>query len=303
MDIDYKKILKMVNKKNRVPRLIVLIVGTFIMALNYNLILLPNNIVIGGTSGLAIIFKHLFGWNDQIFIYASVVVLLIVSFIFLGKEKTVNTLLGSILYPVLVTLTLPLAEILSPYMQFESPILLILISALAYGVSNGFIFKAGYTTGGSDVIVQVVNKYAKIPSGQSSFVVNVIIIAFGGIVFNINNVVYAIIIQYITGMLMDKIIIGISDSKMFFIYTKEIDKVRKFILSELQAGVTIFNIEGGFSKEKGEMLMCVVPTRDYYMFKETVLEIDSKAFFVISDCYEVTGGVKKSNLPIKLTDK
>ena len=302
MDIDYKKILKIVNKKNRIPRLIVLFLGTFIMALNYNLILLPNNIVVGGTSGLAIIFKQLFGWNDQVFIYAAMVVLLITSYIFLGKEKTSNTIIGSLLYPILVTLTLPLANYLLPYMKFESTLLLILISAAAYGLANGFIFKAGYTTGGSDVIVQIVNKYAKIPTGKSSFVVNVIIVAFGGIVFSINNVIYAVIIQYITGMLMDKILIGISDSKMFFIYTVEINKIKKFILNELKAGVTIFEIEGGYSKEKGEMLMCVVPTRDYYMFKETVLEIDPKAFFVISDCYEVTGGVKKSNLPLKFTE-
>ena len=96
--------------------------------------------------------------------------------------------------------------------------------------------------------------------------------------------------------IVDNILIGISSSKLFFIYTKEYEAVRKYILSEMKTGVTILETYGGFSNEKGYMLMCVVPTRDYYLFKELVLSIDSNAFFVIHDCYEVFGG-KRRNLP------
>lgn len=84
---------------------------------------------------------------------------------------------------------------------------------------------------------------------------------------------------------------------MFFIYTRKTKEIEKFIINELQSGVTIFDAEGGFSRNKKKMIMCVVPTRDYYLFKESILLIDSNAFFIVTDCYEVSGGVKRSNLP------
>ena len=88
--------------------------------------------------------------------------------------------------------------------------------------------------------------------------------------------------------------IGISNSKLFFIYTKETEKVRTFILEDLKSGVTLLETKGGFREEKGLLLMCVVNTNDYYYFKESVLAIDPEAFFVINDCYEVRGGVRKN---------
>ena len=84
---------------------------------------------------------------------------------------------------------------------------------------------------------------------------------------------------------------------MFFIYSKKYKEIEKYIMSELETGVTLFNTEGGFLKKKREMLMAVVSNRDYYRIKEKVLEIDDEAFFVVSDCYEVNGGVKRKNLP------
>lgn len=95
--------------------------------------------------------------------------------------------------------------------------------------------------------------------------------------------------------IVDNILIGISNSKLFFIYTKEHQKVEEHILKVMKTGVTLLETEGGYSKEKGYMLMCVVPTRDYYLFKEIVLQIDPSAFFVIHDCYEVHGGKRKKS--------
>ena len=84
---------------------------------------------------------------------------------------------------------------------------------------------------------------------------------------------------------------------MFFIYSKKYKLIEKYIMDDLHTGCTLFNTEGGYKKEKREMLMVVVPTRDYGTVKEEVLKIDSDAFFVVSDCYEVDGGKKRKNLP------
>ncbi len=295
--MDFKKLQSKIFKKDLFQRFVIIIVGVFLLALNYNLFLRPNDLVIGGTSGLSIVFEDLFGWEPTTFLYGATVVLLILSFIFLGWKRTRTSLIGSILYPIFITLTAPLAEVLSYYVYFDSIVLLILVTSILYGVGNGIIYKVGFDTGGSDIIMRILNKYSHLPEGKSAFVTQIFIILLGGFVFGMNHMIYAIIILIIYTSLVDKIIIGISDSKMFFIYTKKWNEVEDFILNQLQTGVTILETKGGYSKTKNNLLMCVVPNKDYYLFKEMILEIDKNAFLVINDCYEVQGGMKRRNLP------
>jgi len=271
--------------------------GVFLLALCYNLFLLPNKIVLGGTSGLAIVFETTLGINHELFIYVASGILLIISFIMLGWKTTKNTIIGTLLYPLMITFTAPIATFLADKLVINEMMLLVLITGLTYGLSNGLIYKSGFTTGGSDVIMQVMSKYLKMPEGKANFISSVIIIGIGGLVIGLVQVIYAVLITYISTILIDKILIGISESKVFYIYTKKTKEIKKLIIEELKMGYTSFPTVGGYSREKGEMLMCVVSTRDYYLVKESVLNIDKDAFFVINDCYEVNGGVKKKNLP------
>lgn len=271
--------------------------GTFCLALCYNLFFVPNNIVVGGTSGLAIILEELFNINSEVFIYATSIFLLIVSFIFLGKEDTERTVIGSLLYPLFITFTAPLAKFLLNYLAFQEILVTVLLAAMLYGFSNGIIYKYGYTTGGSDVVMQLLCKYFHWSEGKSSIVFNILIILFGAFTFGFDMGVYALIILVVSSIIVDKIIIGISDSKKFMIYTRESRKVKKIIHDEFMTGFTIFPTVGGYSHIRGAMIMCVISNRDVRLFKDRILEIDPEAFFVISDCYEVRGGVKRSNLP------
>lgn len=271
--------------------------GTFCLALCYNLFFVPNNIVVGGTSGLAIILEEVAGINSQIFIYVTSILLLIVSFIFLGKEATKRTVIGSLLYPLFVTFTAPIAEVLLNYLSFQEILVTVVLAAILYGFSNGTIYKYGYTTGGSDVIMKLFCKYCHWSEGKSSIVFNIIIILLGALTFGFDMGVYAIIILVVSSMIVDKIIIGMSDSKKFMIYTRESKKVKDLIENEFLTGYTIFPTVGGYSHIRGAMIMCVISNRDVKLFKDKILEIDPTAFFVISDCYEVQGGVKRSNLP------
>lgn len=276
---------------------LILTFGVFLLALNYNLFLLPNEIVLGGTSGLAIVFHSTLGIDPQMFIYITSGILLVISFIFLGWNKTKNTVIGTLLYPLMITFTAPIANAISEHLIIEEMLLLVLITGVSYGIANGLIYKSGFTTGGSDVIMQLMSKYLKMQEGKANLISSVIIIVIGGIAIGLVQIIYAIIITYISTILIDKILIGISDSKVFYIYTKKSKEIKKLIIEELKMGYTSFPTIGGYSHEKGEMIMCVVSTRDYFLVKEAVLNIDKDAFFVINDCYEVNGGVKKKNLP------
>lgn len=284
----------MQKHKGRILRILMFVIGTFLLAIDYNLILLPHNLIMGGTSGLSIILADIV--NPQIFITVSSLILAGFSFFLLGKEKTLRSLAGTLLYPFLINITIPLADKLAPYFEFDAIIITILLAGVLAGVGYGLVFKAGFTTGGGDILMQIISKYCKIPEGQASRYLNAIIIIIGGFTFGFTILIYSIIILYINTELIDRILIGISDSKMFYIYTKENKKIEDFILHELKSGVTILDSEGGFSKKARKILMCVVKTSDYYYFKETILSIDPNAFLVVTDCYEVAGGVKRQHL-------
>ena len=271
--------------------------SVFCLALCYNLFFVPNNLVVGGVSGLAIVVQTVTGFNGQLFIYIVSIGLLGVCYIFLGKEETKRSVIGSLLYPLFITFTYPLANFLIEYLTFKEILVTVVCAGLLYGFSNGLVYRVGYSTGGSDVIVKLMCKYFHITEGKGVLIFNILVIFLGAFVFGIDSATYATIILVIGSVLVDKISSGISDSKKFMIYTRETEKVKKIITKEFNAGYTIFPTIGGYSHEKGSMIMCVIRNMDVGHFKSQILKIDSDAFFVISDCYEVQGGVKKSNIP------
>lgn len=282
------QIIETINKKYKTKRLIQLIVGCFLVAISYNLFLSPNKLVAGGVSGLAILLNYLFNLDESIVILILNLVLLVASYIFLGKEKTKATAVGSILFPIFVKLT---ADI-SYYVNIDTSQLLLssIFGGLLYGLGAGMIFKAGYTTGGTDIVNQIMTKYLKISMGKSIIYCDGIIILLSSFTFGINKLMYSIVILYIISIMSDRIILGISDSKAFYIITDEEAAIKEYILTYLNHGVTVFNARGGFAKEKQNVLMCVLPTKDYYKLKEGINEIDPEAFFVVTDAYEVFGG-------------
>ena len=284
------KILKNVMDKNRISRLVLMVIGVFLLGLNYNLFLIKNELVIGGMSGLAIVFNKLWGWNNQLFIYASSFILLLVSFKVFGYKKTKPAIIGTILYPLMVSLTAPLSNVLVKYFIFEDFITTIAFTSILYGFASALVYKMGYNTGGSDIIIKIMCKYLHMSEGRANLISNLVVILFAGIILGVNKVVYAIIIIYVSSVIIDKMLIGISKSKLFIIETKKLEEVSDIIINEMHLGVTVLKAEGGYSGNKKDLLMCVVPTKDYYMFKEIILEIDKKAFFIINDCYETQGG-------------
>ena len=279
---------KAIKQKIRIKELIEFIIGCFLVALAFNLFMSPNNLVAGGVSGFSLILKHFFGLNPSTIISVANVFLIILSFLVLGKEKTKATILGSILFPIFVSLT----EHLSTYISFkESEMILIAVfGGVLQGIGAGLIFRAGYSTGGTDILNMIVSKIFKISLGNSMFFTDGTIIVIGAFVFGFNHLMYSLIILYLISTLTDKVVLGISDSKAFYIITSKEKEVKDFVINELKHGVTEFNAKGGFNSENQTVLMSVVPTREYYKLKEGIHNIDKNAFFVAMDSYEVKGG-------------
>lgn len=273
------------------------VVGVFLYALCFNLFLIPNDLAVSGFSGVAIVVQKLFGWPASTFIYITNAILLVVSFIFLGWKLTKRNIAGSIMYPLMITVSEPIANFLDNYIIGDDFYLVLLFAIILYGVSSGLIYRTGFSTGGSDIIMQILNKYLNISESKAMIGANSLIIIVGMIVFGFNKGVYSFIILICSTYFIDKIMFGLSDSKVFYIYTKKLRKIKKLILDDFQTGFTSIPSRGGYSQKRGFMIMCVVSNRDYYLFKQKILEIDPQAFIIINSCYEVNGGVKRRTLP------
>lgn len=286
--IDTEVINETIYKKMWLKRYAYFFVGLLLISIAFNAFLLPNNIVFGGVSGISIITKKFFGWDPSIFIMISSLLLLVVSFVFLGVKKTKGSIMGSIMFPIFIELTsnIPL------YLNLDKADLLIcaIFGGVLYGIGAGLVFKAGFTTGGTDIINQIISKYAKTSMGTSLILSDGLIVLCGVFVFGVTKLMYAIITLYIISLITDRVLLGISDSKAFYIIAEKDNEIKEYVLKELGHGVTIFEGKGGFSKEKQKVLFCVIPTKDYFKLKEGIHNIDSEAFFVVTDAYEVLGG-------------
>lgn len=272
--------------KEEIKRYLTLIVGLFLYAFAYNLFLKTNNLVTVDVDGIATIFKSTI--NPNLLIAILCILLLIISFPLLGVKTSMGSVIGTILFPIFVILTSNVADIIK--IDSSDLLLIAIVAGVIRGIGYGLTFKMGFTTGGTDILNQIVAKYFKMSVGNAMIIVDGSIVVIGGFVYGWTNMLYALIVLYILSVITDKIMLGISKSKAFYIITSEEDKVKDYIMNTLNHGVTIFPVKGGYTKEREKMLMCVIPTREYYKLKEGISKIDGEAFFVITDAYEVRGG-------------
>lgn len=263
-----------------------LLVAMYFLALNYNLFILPNNLVLGGVSGLAVIFKNII--NPSLFILILNFILIMGSYFILGKREAKASIVGSLLFPIFIYLTANVNEFINIFS--EDMILIIIVSAVINGISIGLIIKNGFNTGGTDIAASIMSKLNKRTIGSSLFIIDGLIIILGFITFGIIKTMYAVIFVYIFSVIVDKIILGISDNKAFYIISENESLVKEYIMNNLNSGVTILSARGGFDETTKNVIFCVLPTRNYYKLKDGIMKIDNKAFFIVTDAYEVRGG-------------
>lgn len=258
------------------------------MALSFNLFIAPNNLIPGGVGGISIIVYNLFGFDRSTFIFIVNVLLLIISYFFLGKEKTKTTIIGALLLPILIKIT----EHIDVWIQIDTTKILLLatLGAALYGIGIGLVFKAGFTTGGTDIVNQIIAKYGKTSMGKGMLITDGTIVLSSAIFFGLDSMLYSILILYLVSVIADYIVLGVSRNKMFYIITKKDKEIKKYVIDELHHGATIFKAYGGFKKKDENVIMTVIPTREFYNFTKGILEIDKNAMFIVTDSYEVYGG-------------
>ena len=284
---DDAKIKAAIYNKNKAKRFILFLLAVLLQAIAFNVFILPCDLIFG-VSGISVILNELFDINPSFTILLANGLLVIASYVFLGKEATKVTIVGSLVYPVFVFLTSSVPNYID--LGQTEPFVLVLAGAILSGIGSGIVFREGYNTGGSDVLKQILSSYGKMPLGKATTYVEGVIIVSGLVFFGWQSFIYSLIALWIISFITDRVLIGISQYKTFQIITTKEKEIKKFILNQLHHGGTILEGYGAYTGKKQSILLCTIPTKEYFLAKEGILMIDPNAFFIVTDAYEVRGG-------------
>lgn len=281
------------NKKTLINGML-LILGCLLIALTFNIFCVPNKIVPGGLSGVGIIFDHLFEIKTSYVLLVGNLLLVTTGIICLGLKDTIPSIIGAVVYTLIMYLT----EYLNITINLSSVFLNVITVGVLFGVGCTMVYLSGCSLGGLDIIGVIFNKKFGLTLGTSLFIVNGLVLVIGTFIFGIEALLISLIIRYIESKIIDTFLTGISDSKILFINTDKIEEITKYIIEEIESGVSEIKVTSGFKKQKNTILMCVVPTEKYLLLRAQIIQIDNDAFITVMDSYEVYGGTNRYKLPL-----
>lgn len=289
-DINISNIIDIINKKNLGKNIFLFVMGMLISAMAFNMFYEPYNVIPTGSGGLSLLISKILNIDVAMITFIVCFLLLLIGLLFFGYKYALKMLLVTILYPSFLKSTTLITRFID--LENTSLFLIMLIGGAMLGLSTGLIKKSGFNPGGFAVLYDILKKYFHISYGTSSLIVNLLLIVSSGLIFGLNNAIYAIISLIVSSYMVDKVIIGISNNKVFYIVTNKPNDLKDAIMNKLNYMVTIVKARGGYTNKKRKLLMCVVPTIEYLRLKDLVSVIDNDAFFLIVDAYE--SSVKKN---------
>ncbi|MDM5330293.1 YitT family protein [Neobacillus sp. CF12] len=265
------------------------LIGSAIIALAFNVFLLPNQIASGGVSGISTILLSVLGWEPAYVQWSFNIPLFIAGVVLLGKQFGVKTLVGTLFLPFVVFLT----KNIEPWTN--DALLGALFGGIAVGLGLGIVFRGNASTGGTDLAAQIITKFTGLTLGTSVVLIDGLIVISAALVFDIERGLYALIALYVTSKTIDLVQVGFGRSKTAMIITSKQEEVREGILNKIDRGVTKLSAYGGFTDNERPVLMCVVDQREFTKLKQLVKSLDPTAFVVVMDASEVLGeGFKRA---------
>ncbi|QQZ10302.1 YitT family protein [Heyndrickxia vini] len=274
---------------SKVKDYLYILIGSAIVAISFNVFLLPNEVASGGVSGISTILHGLFGWKPAYVQWAFNIPLFIAGLIFLGVQFGIKTLVGTAFLPFVVYLT----EGWEPWTN--DPLLGALFGGIGVGLGLGIVFRGKASTGGTDLAAQIINKYTGFTLGMCVIFIDGLVVLSAAIVFDIEKGLYALIGLFVTSKTIDLVQVGLNRSKAALIITEKQQEIREGILNKIDRGVTKLTAYGGFTESERPVLMCVVDQTEFTKLKQLVKTLDPTAFVVVMDASEVLGeGFKRS---------
>ena len=280
--------------RNRLMKIIldilVILIGNLCIALAVAFFVIPNKLLVGGTAGIAVALNAFWAVPEEVVINVLVYSLFIAGAFVLGREFFFKTITSTLVYPILLALATDLYKIIPIEYITMDTLTSIICAGVLVGFGIGIVYKRNASTGGMDIIPLIINKYTGIPLHILLMAVDCFTVLLGVIAYGLQAAIYGVISVAICSFIIDKtILLGAKQTKQVQIISQESDAILERILQDLDRGCTIVESRGGYTNQKRDMLMVVVPINEYQRMIDVVHEMDSSAFVIVSDINEIRG--------------
>ena len=265
-----------------------LTLGSFLDAAGFYFFLAPNQVAAGGINGMALVLKTVFPAVPLgLMVLAMSLVLLMIGFLLIGSGFGLKTVYCSILIPLLILgmehlypLHAPLANDLLVQLFFG-----VLLSSMGLAI----LFNHNASTGGTDILARILNKFYHIDLGKGIFITDFFIVIAAGVAFGFEKGMYGLLGVILYGIIIDNIIEGFNIKKHVTIITSCSEDVRAFIVDDLSRGVTIYTARGGFTGQAHEIVVTIISRREFIQLRNYIKELDPEAFITVQNIHEVLG--------------
>jgi len=269
--------------------------GALIQAVSLRIFFVPADLASGGVSGISQLINHFTGWPIGLMVLIGNVPLFALGWRFLGGRRfALRTAVAIVTYSLLTDLLLRI-----PAFTYYADILIndlkgdiflnSLYGAIISGIGYGLVYRARGTSGGSDILARILNKWRGVSMTQSYLVVDTAVILSAGFVFGWKQALYAMITLYVSGLVAETVLEGGGTVRTAMIVTNKPEDVSARVIEDLERGVTYLEGRGAFTGNSRPVLYCVVSRAEVVTLKTIVHEIDPEAFMVIGVAHEALG--------------
>jgi len=276
------------NAKDIVVNLVMYFLGSLIFAAAINIFIAPNDIAPGGLTGIATMLNYAFGLPIGTMVIVMNIPLFILGFLSFGFHFVIKTVIATVLSSIMIDVT----EGIFPQYSGDA-LITVVFGGLLYGAGIALILIRGGTTGGTDLVANLINKrYPHLPMAKIIMLANILVVACSGFLYgNLESPMYAVIVIVIESKVIDTILYGtsVATGKMLFIISPKNSEIAQTILCQLRRGVTALKARGVYTNREGEVLICAVHRPEVTRIYHLVYEIDPDAFIIVGDAGQIRG--------------
>lgn len=273
--------------KDKIKEYILIITGVFLVAISLEYFFIPNNIAAGGLSGLAIVINHYIpSISTGPLVFIMDLFLFVIGFILLGSNFGIKTMVSSFSLAGMMTL---IEKTIEPRAVTTDLMLATIFGTFISAIGMALVFNANSSTGGTDTIAKILNKYFHLDIGKSLLAVDFIVTLLGALTFGINIGLYGMLAVIINGIAIDKVIEGFNSCKEVTIISHKNKDISNFIMNELERGCTFIKGVGAFTGEDTFLLYSVLGRNEFIKLKQYIGKIDKDAFITVGEVHEVLG--------------
>lgn len=273
-------------KHDKVKNILFILLGNTIFALAIAMFIIPNNLISGGTTGLAIFLNRQYGIPMSLFIYAFNGTMFVVGWYFLGKKFAATTALSTVYYPFIIGI---LQNIPGIQMKLDDTFMAVIFAGVIIGFGIGIVIKVDASTGGMDIPPLVLNKKFGIPVAVTLWTLDIIVILLQVISAPRDRIFYGIVLIVVYTYVLNRVLLVGKSQVQVKIVSKKYNEINQMILNQIDRGSTLICSQTGYQREDGLMVMSVINNRELNRLTKLVAEIDPQAFMVISQVNEVKG--------------